>query len=165
MRTLILMRHAKAVRPDEADTDRARGLTGRGRCEAAEAGAALYAHGVEPDLALASTAARTRETASIALEGRGLETRFQEALYNAGADTLWDMFMAQTAERVLIVGHNPALGELAAHFVTAAWDGSALARQIQSGFPTSAWAAFEIDGDVLEAPCARLIAAWRPERN
>jgi hypothetical protein len=34
MRTLILMRHAKAVRAHEADSDEARGLTGRGRREA-----------------------------------------------------------------------------------------------------------------------------------
>ena len=40
MRTLILLRHAKAVRANEADSDEARGLTPRGRREAALAGAA-----------------------------------------------------------------------------------------------------------------------------
>jgi phosphohistidine phosphatase len=55
MRTLILMRHAKAVRAHEADSDEARGLTGRGRRDAAAAGEAMRAAGLKPALALVST--------------------------------------------------------------------------------------------------------------
>ena len=84
MRTLILFRHAKAVRAHEAESDEARGLTGRGRREAALAGAAMEDAGLKPTLALVSTAAahaRNRRAwlaefrAGDALRGRALPRR------------------------------------------------------------------------------------------
>jgi phosphohistidine phosphatase len=165
MRTLILLRHAKAVRPQEADSDEARGLTGRGRREAALAGAAIEDAGLKPALALVSTAERTRETAEHGLQNFALETRFEEALYHAGPEGLWDAFAASDAESVVIVGHNPGIGELVTRLVHQAHDGSKLAREFGANFPTAAFAAFEIKGDLLRAAGPRLIAAWKPERD
>ena len=67
MRTLILMRHAKAVKASEAPSDETRGLTGRGERDAAEPRGALAGFGLAPQLALVSSARRTRETAAIVL--------------------------------------------------------------------------------------------------
>ncbi len=165
MRTLILFRHAKAVRAHEADSDEARGLTGRGRREAALAGAAMEDAGLNPKLALVSTSQRTRETAEYGLQNFALETRFEDALYHAAPEGIWDAFSASDAESVVIVGHNPGLGELVSTLVHQAHDGSKLARDLSGHLPTAAFAAFEIRGDLLRAAGPRLLAAWKPERD
>jgi phosphohistidine phosphatase len=165
MRTLILLRHAKAVRAHEADSDEARGLTGRGRREAAAAGAAMEDGGLKPTLALVSTAQRTRETAEHGLQNFALETRFEDALYHASLESIWDAFMASDAESVVIVGHNPGIGELVSMLVHQAHDGSKLARDFSGHFPTAAFAAFEIRGDLLRAAGPRLLSAWKPVRD
>jgi phosphohistidine phosphatase len=165
MRTLILFRHAKAVRAHEADSDETRGLTGRGRREAALAGAAMEDAGLKPTLALVSSSERTRETAEHGLQNFALETRFEEALYHAAPEGIWDAFSASDADSVVIVGHNPGLGELVSTLVHQAHDGSKLAREFSGHFPTSAFAAFEVRGDLLRAAGPRLIAAWKPERG
>lgn len=165
MRTLILMRHAKAVRAHEADSDETRGLTGRGKREAALAGAAIEDAGLKPTLALVSTATRTRETAEHGLQNFKLETRFDDTLYHAAPESIWDAFTESDAETVVIVGHNPGIGELASALVHQAHDGSKLARDLSGHFPTAAFAAFEIKGDLLRAAGPRLITAWKPDRD
>jgi phosphohistidine phosphatase len=159
------MRHAKAVRAHEADSDKARGLTGRGRREAEAAGAAMQDAGLTPTLALVSAALRTRETAEHGLQNFALETRFEEALYHAAPEGIWDAFCASEAECAVVVGHNPGAGELVSMLVHQAHDGSKLAREFGGHFPTAAFAAFEIKGDLLRAAGPRLIAAWKPERD
>jgi len=165
MRTLILLRHAKAVRAHEADSDEARGLTGRGRREAALAGAAMEDAGLKPVLALVSTAQRTRETAAHGLQNFALATEFDDALYHAAPENIWDAFSASEAETVVVVGHNPGIGELVSALIYQAHDGSKLAREFSSHFPTAAFAAFEIKGDLLRAAGPRLITAWKPDRD
>jgi phosphohistidine phosphatase len=165
MRTLILLRHAKAVRAHEADSDEERGLTGRGRRDAAAAGAAMVAAGLKPTLALVSSSERTRQTAEHGLADFGLETFFEDALYHAAPESLWDAFSASDAESVVIVGHNPGIGELASMLVHQAHDGSKLAREFSGHFPTAAFAAFEIKGELMRAAGPRLLAAWKPDRD
>jgi phosphohistidine phosphatase len=165
MRTLILLRHAKAVRAHEADSDEARGLTGRGQREAALAGAAMEDSGLKPTLALVSTAQRTRETAEQGLANFALETRYEDALYHAAPESIWDAFAASDAASVVVVGHNPGLGELVAMLVHQAHDGSKLAREFSGHFPTSAFAAFEIRGDLMRAAGPTLLTAWKPDRG
>lgn len=164
MRELILMRHAKAVRIHEAPSDEARGLTGRGRRDAEAAGAAMEDADLKPQLALVSTAQRTRETAEQGLRNFALELRFEAALYHAAPEGIWDTFIASEADRVIVVGHNPGIGELASMLVHQSHDGSKLAREFSAHFPTAAFAAFEIKGDLMRAAGPRLIAAWKPER-
>ena len=165
MRTLILLRHAKAVRAHEADSDEARGLTGRGRRDSAAAGAAMKQAGLQPTLALISTSERTRQTAEHGLANFHLEARFEDALYHAAPEGIWDAFAASDAESVVIVGHNPGIGELASMLVHQAHDGSKLAREFSGHFPTAAFTAFEIKGELMRAAGPRLIAAWKPPRD
>ncbi len=165
MRTLVLLRHAKSVRAHEAPSDDARGLTGRGRRDAAAAGAAMEEAGLKPSLALVSTAARTRETAEHGLQSFSLETRFEDALYHAAPESIWDAFTACDADSVVIVGHNPGMGELVSILVHQAHDGSKLAREFGGNFPTAAFAAFEIKGELLRAAGPHLLAAWKPARG
>jgi phosphohistidine phosphatase len=165
MRTLILLRHAKAVRAHEAPSDKARSLTPRGRRDAAAAGAAMEDAGLKPTLALVSTAQRTRETVEHGLANFVTEQRFEDALYHAAPQSIWDAFNASDAESIVVVGHNPGIGELASVLIHQAHDGSRLAREFSGHFPTAAFAAFEVKGDLLEAAGPRLIAAWKPERR
>lgn len=163
MRTLILLRHGKAVRDHEAPTDRDRMLTERGRREATEAGERIAAARLAPSLALVSSAARTRETAACALAALpGVETRLNDDLYMAAPERIWAAFEATDAASVLVVGHNPGLSDLTADLIDQANDGSRLARDLREGLSTASFAAFEILGDVLEAAAPRLIAGWRP---
>jgi phosphohistidine phosphatase len=164
MRTLILMRHSKAVRAHEAPSDEARGLTGRGRREAAAAGAAMEDAGLKPALALVSSAQRTRETAEHGLQNFALEHRFEEALYHASPESIWDAFIASEGDAVVIIGHNPGMGELVSMLIHQSHDGSRLAREFSGHFPTSAFAAFEVRGELLRAAGPRLLAAWKPDR-
>ena len=46
-----------------------------------------------------------------------------------------------------------------------AHDGSRLAREFAGHFPTAAFAAFEVKGDLMRAAGPRLIAAWKPVRD
>jgi len=165
MRTLILMRHAKAVRAHEAPSDEARGLTPRGQRDAARAGAAMEDAGFKPTLALVSSAKRTRETAAAGLANLSLETRIDDALYHAAPEGIWDAFTDSETESVVVVGHNPGIGELTGMLVRQAHDGSKLARDFSVNFPTAAFAAFEIRGELLRAAGPRLLAAWKPERT
>lgn len=165
MRTLILLRHAKAAKAHEAPSDEARELSGRGRREAAMAGAAMEDAGLKPTLALVSTAERTRQTASFGLQNFALETRYEEALYHAAPEGVWDAFSASNADCVVVVGHNPGIGELVSMLVHQAHDGSKLAREFSGHFPTAAFAAFEIKGDLLRAAGPTLLTAWKPDRD
>lgn len=165
MRILILFRHAKAVRAHEAESDKARGLTGRGRRDAAAAGAAMKAVGLSPAAALVSTSERTRQTAKHGLAIFDVETIFEDALYHAEPESIWDAFSASDSESVVIVGHNPGMGDLVSSLIRQAHDNSGLAREFSGHFPTAAFAAFEVKGEVMPAAGPRLLAAWKPQRD
>ena len=66
MLRLLLLRHAKAERGQPGGRDHERALAQRGRDDAPRLGAYLVRHKLVPDLALVSTAARTRETWALA---------------------------------------------------------------------------------------------------
>jgi phosphohistidine phosphatase len=165
MRTLILLRHSKAVRPHEAPDDYARGLTERGRREAAEAGAAIAALGVTPGLGLVSPAKRTRETwelASAVMPWRP-RTMLSDALYGAEAEDIWKAAIAADPMEagVIVVGHNPGLGDLAALLVREAHTRSKAARSLSEHLPTSGFAAFALSSERLTAPGPNLIGWGR----
>ena len=115
MRELVLLRHAHAepATPGQADQDR--GLSAAGRAEAEAAGAWLREHGLLPDRVLCSDALRTLETlASLGDIGSG-EVRKEASIYEASPGTLAALADAnRDAERLLLIGHNPGLEQLAA---------------------------------------------------
>lgn len=164
MPVLILMRHAKAVRDHEAESDEARGLTPRGLADAAAAGKELISLGLTPDVALVSTAQRTRQT----WEGLGVlaaNVRFEPRLYLAQGETIWDLAQPalMNAERVLCVGHNPGSHDLIGELVRATHDRSRLALALLEHLPTMGFAAFAVEPGPLTAAAPRLLAAWRPK--
>mgnify|MGYP000910525209 CR=1 FL=1 len=166
MERLILLRHAKAVPESDAPEDRARVLSPRGRADAIDAGAALAEQGMRPDKAIVSTAARTNETWEIVGPMLGNPpVEFRDALYMADADTIWAEAVRGKADKVLIVGHNPGLYDLAAQLIEQARDRSKLARMISDGMSPASWAAFSTSGDALKAAGASVIGGWSPKSS
>jgi phosphohistidine phosphatase len=117
VRTLVLLRHAKAEHPaGVADVDRS--LTARGHADSAAAGAWLAAAHLAPDLVLCSPSRRTRETwhgVKVALSARP-RTVYDRRVYDGGADDVLEV-IAETGSdvgTVLVIGHNPTLSMLSA---------------------------------------------------
>lgn len=144
MRTLLLLRHGKAVASDRAgDHDRA--LNERGRTQSEATGELLGRLGLEPELALVSDAKRTQETATLVLAATRPEIRIEPELYAASIETLLGTVRAMPDEtrRVLVVGHNPGIGELA-RLLAGSGEPQAVIELHQS-FQTAALAVLEFD--------------------
>lgn len=114
-RTLVLLRHAKADRPEGvADFDRP--LTRRGRADATAAGGWLVDRGLLPDLVVCSPARRAKETwhgVASALP-TAPDVRYDAVVYDATTADLLGVVKAlpETARTVLLVGHNPGFEDL-----------------------------------------------------
>jgi phosphohistidine phosphatase len=147
-KTLVIVRHAKAEQT--ASTDAERRLADRGADDAAEGGRWLSARGVEPGAALVSSAVRTEQTWDALAEAAGwdLEATLDDALYEAGTETALDLVRETDAHvtTLVVVGHNPTMASLAQLLDDGEGDDEA-GNEMATGFPTSAIAVFEYDGD------------------
>jgi phosphohistidine phosphatase len=124
VRYLTIVRHAKAERGAQGQTDFERRLNDRGRrqCEAlrswAKSKKQLGRYG--PTTALVSAAARTRETYERAFAGTPFvkSHEFSELIYNGVHDVSADDVLIDLAAidpvttSLLVVGHNPTVLEL-----------------------------------------------------
>ena len=122
-RRLIVMRHAKSDwSTGVADHDRP--LAARGRREAALAGTWLRKHVGHVDLALCSSATRTRQTwKRVAKQlDREPELRVDDRLYAASSKRLTGVIreLPGTVGTVLLLGHNPGVEDLVAE-LTGVW--------------------------------------------
>jgi phosphohistidine phosphatase len=146
MKTLWLLRHAKASVGGDGLADRDRPLTGRGRDAAARIGRHLAECGSSPDLVLCSPSLRTRETLEAVEEelGTALATEFEDELYLASERELEARIkqVPDDAASVLVVGHNPGMAELALRLAVRG-DRDALA-ELRRKVPTGALAEFRI---------------------
>ena len=113
MKTLLLMRHAKASNDGAADIDRT--LLDEGREAAQRIGKALKADNLTIDLALSSPAVRARETITALLKTTesSLDVQYDERLYEGGPLRLLEVLseVDESLNTVLLVGHNPVLEE------------------------------------------------------
>jgi phosphohistidine phosphatase len=146
MRTLTLVRHAKAVAPDGRIEDHERELAPRGHEQARSIGRATT--GSPPRLVLCSTALRTRQTLEdIAAFWRSQpEIRFERALYLAAPATILAQLesVGEDAAALWVIGHNPGIHDLALA-IAAKSPGGNFFPDLQSGFPTAARAVFQSD--------------------
>jgi phosphohistidine phosphatase len=137
-RTLVLLRHAKAV-PPESMPDLERPLADRGRADAAAAGRYLVAQGIEAELVLCSPSIRTRETWQYAAEAGAIATDiwYDRRIYSAGTEELLQVIYDVPAEirTVVVVGHAPGIPWLADEL---ALDGTSPNRvELTQKYPTS----------------------------
>jgi phosphohistidine phosphatase len=144
-RRLILLRHAKSDWPDVPDRDRP--LAKRGRRAAPVVGRWLRGHGYLPDTVICSVARRTRQTWELVAPelGGSPSVTFEPRAYEASALTLLYLVreLPGTCRTALLIGHNPAIEELATYLAEA--PDAAGAPRLR--FPTAAVAVLEFGGD------------------
>jgi phosphohistidine phosphatase len=159
MKTLQILRHAKSSRDDPTISDHDRPLQKRGKKDAPRIGELLFEARRVPDLILSSTAKRARKTAAKVAQRCQYQGVIQLSgeLYLATPQTCLRVLhdVSDEYQRVMLVGHNPGLEELA----------SLLTGQPIT-LPTAALAevALEIDSwpELSAGRCGTLVRLWSP---
>ena len=142
MKTLILTRHAKSSWNDPLLGDHARPLNDRGIENSKKMGAWLKASGFLPDAVLSSTAERcvqTWERIGLAMESLAAIT-YDSGLYHSSADQMAAHLRKMTGETIMLLAHNPGIGDLAERLAKTRPDHEAFMR-----YPTCATTVFHFD--------------------
>ncbi len=137
MRQLLILRHAKTERTNPHG-DHARRLIDRGREDAVRMGQFLQREILVPNHALVSDATRAMETFESLVQGIGVRPAADivPALYLAQPPDILDIMRdaPDSAETVLVIGHNPGLHQLA--FDLGQRGPRKLTNALAAGFPT-----------------------------
>ena len=114
---LLILRHADAVYEAPSDFDRR--LSEKGLRQAQEVAAFLKTHHCKPDVVLTSPAVRARTTADVV--ARELKVELIECPWAVpgmySEDAIQELRAFSRFERLLLVGHQPDLGELTARLI------------------------------------------------
>jgi phosphohistidine phosphatase len=167
VRTLWVLRHAKAVAHSPAD--HGRNLAARGRRQTVELSAYLAGlDGAKPGLVLTSSAARALQTAERVIDslGTGVEMTVDPELYQADPDEVMARLrqVDDAQAQVMVVGHNPTLLELVLELLDP--DDGAGRQHLDRGLPTGALAvvAFDVIGWAqLSSGEGRLVDFYAPK--
>lgn len=163
---LTLLRHADSDWNGPTENDRHRVLSAHGLAEAAAVGRRFAEDRLALSVVLCSPVTRTRQTwEAVRDQVAGPATAiFDENIYQAGVADLMALLrgLDESAENVLLVGHNPGISELG---FALAGDGeqSALDR-LAERFPAGAFAILGVGvaWRELDPGCARLESFVRP---
>jgi phosphohistidine phosphatase len=140
-RRLIIVRHARAAQqPPGGGPDRLRPLTDRGEADIRAAARRMVQAGIVADLIVSSPATRTDGTARIVADALRVDPAaidYAPEAYNASLGDLLDVIAGTDPDvrRLLIVGHNPGLSELADLLI---------ANGVVPGLPTSGIVAIDL---------------------
>lgn len=137
MKILTLLRHAKSGWDDPVSRDFDRPLNPRGRKAARTMGFEMKGRGLAFDRVLASPARRVIETLDEVEAAYGpLGPQFDRRLYLASAATLIEIVRGapDEAKRLLLVGHNPGLEEIALRL--SGRDEAGLRGEVEVKYPT-----------------------------
>jgi phosphohistidine phosphatase len=116
MKTLLILRHAKAVSKDPSLSDHDRPLDDLGKEDALHIGKLIKEKDIIPSFIISSTALRAKTTAELVAKGCKYEADIvvDHSLYEAKSkgylailETVSDRYSI-----VLIVGHNPTIEEI-----------------------------------------------------
>jgi phosphohistidine phosphatase len=151
MRRLMLLRHARTENDAPSGRDQDRRLDDRGRLDAAEIGGWIAGHPPFPDAVLVSTAVRSHQTWDIvwnSMKGTVPPPKVEllPELYGADPSALLQIVHAASADdpqRLMLVGHNPGLHELA--FALAGSGDAAARKALADNLPTSGLAVIDFD--------------------
>lgn len=136
MQRLILLRHGEAEAQSASGRDLDRALTAAGVIAVTRTAKALATALVIPDVALVSTAKRTRQTWDEAKAQFSLSTEvFKPEIYNAGPAALLALARDCQADTVMIVGHNPSLQGLALDLLARQGAAASLVARVEARFP------------------------------
>jgi phosphohistidine phosphatase len=116
MKTLLLLRHAKAENTEPGSSDINRSLNERGKREAQAIGTFIRKQNLAVELVLCSPAVRARETAELVLSAAEVtaNVRYDKRVYEAAPRQLLEVIseVEEHQGAVLLVGHNPGVEEL-----------------------------------------------------
>ena len=147
MKTLTLLRHAQTGWDEPVARDFDRALNARGKRGAAIMGAHIAELGLTFDHVVSSPAVRCVDTLDGLWQGYGhiLHPVWDRRIYLASGATLLDVVhdTPDTAERVLMCGHNPGLEDLILMLVPD--DGGAMRDEVEEKFPTASVAELHLD--------------------
>ncbi|WP_111430491.1 histidine phosphatase family protein [Rhodobacteraceae bacterium DSL-40] len=149
MKRLILMRHAKSSWSDPEQKDIDRPLNKRGLRDAPAMGKWLAGKGYMPDQALVSSAKRTQETwCGVTSEIPDCLAEFQPQLYQAGPAAMMTALQGApaTAESLLMIGHQPGIGDFARRLLAMPPNDGDFDR-----YPTTATAIIDFKADAWSA--------------
>jgi phosphohistidine phosphatase len=108
---LFLVRHADAA---PGEPDELRRLTAEGREQARSLGERLAAEGVRPDVVLTSPLLRARETGAAIADQLGCESDASDLLAPGATATGVQAAVRGRGETVIVIGHQPDCGRIAA---------------------------------------------------
>jgi phosphohistidine phosphatase len=108
---LYLVRHADAT---PGDPDELRPLSDEGREQARELGKRLRNEGIEPDVVLTSPLLRARQTGEALARATGSSQETDERLAPGATAEGVREAVADRGDRVVVVGHQPDCGRIAA---------------------------------------------------
>lgn len=164
MKLLGILRHAKSSWDDPGLDDFDRPLNERGRKAAIRMGEEFRKLGLRYELALVSPARRAAETFALVRSKWSADVieRSEARLYAASLDTLLAIIAETPApvERLLLVGHNPALHELAIRLTHG--DRSPQRPALAAKLPTGSLVELSVRSDSWSATEAELLRFVRP---
>jgi len=160
MKTLILMRHAKSSWKDAKLEDIERPLNKRGKKDAPLMGKVIQEMELVPQMILSSTVLRARQTTEAVIKACKYEGKVEylDSFYMGEPSAYVDRLrtLPDEIERVMIVGHNPALETLL----------QILSRQIES-LPTAVVAHIVLPikhwNELNADSYGDLVGLWRPK--
>lgn len=150
-RTLVVIRHSKAVSGGMPDIDRP--LADRGVRDARAGGRWLAEHEILPDLSFVSPALRTQQSweairDELGEAGQACKVATDGRIYENSLESVIETLQtAAGATCVAIVGHNPSLHSLV---VTLDAEARASWPKLEDSYPTSAIAVFDVAGSWAE---------------
>ncbi len=155
---LFLLRHAKSDWGDPSLDDHDRPLNARGKEVAPRIGMLMATENYLPGLVLCSTARRARATLDLVFPflKPEPEERIVRALYLAEPGTLLEEIRRAPPVSLMLVGHNPGIGDLAASLCALPEDVDEGKRQerMKDKYATGGFAVFDFD-----------ITSWAEARN
>jgi|SRR6185503_19224254 len=142
MKTLLLLRHAKAENDAPGLTDLERALNERGEKEARSIGTFIKQQNLKLDLVLCSTAVRARQTAELVLAAAQLTASvlYDRRIYEASPEGLSEVIteVEDGMSTVLLVGHNPVMEEFL-RALTGQTEPMTTGTLVKIDFDTDAW--------------------------
>jgi phosphohistidine phosphatase len=160
-RTLLLVRHAKAVQVGASDAQRE--LAPRGVDDAEAAGRWLAANGLAPEYVVVSPAVRAAQTWHAVASTLGGEpvVEVDGRIYDNTPELLLAVIrdVADEHRTIALIGHNPSMHALADTLDDGTGDSDTQVR-LAEGYPTMAiavfdveasWADLELEGATLRA--------------
>ena len=157
MKTLFLVRHAKSSWDNPGVRDMNRPLNERGMHDAPRMGKMLRELGVKPDLLMSSPAKRALTTAQFFAEAFDIPDEAivrNPDIYEAFATEIHRIIntLPDTAQTVMLFGHNPTFTEVANRFTEDYLDNIPTCGVIQITSSAPNWAAFN-EGNARVKAC------------